>query len=255
MLYSRRGPSNGLPMVLLHGVIRSHRCFTPLLADLERAWEVHGVDHAGHGDSPRANRYRVVDYASPVVEYLEERVSAPAVIYGHSLGAMVAAVAAAQTPERVRALVLEDPPFETMGARIAGSGMQPYFASLKPFAGRPFDPRGLSKVIGAVRDASTIRFMARCLSYLDPAVLDPIVIGEWLQGFDLEDTFRRIACPILLLQSDPAAGGMLTPEDAARVSAAAADCTLVHLQGIGHQAHWLDTQTLLRHLHAFLLTL
>ena len=50
-----------------------------------------------------------IDYARDAAAVLRS-LREPAVVCGHSLGALVAGVVAAQLPERVRAVVLEDPP-------------------------------------------------------------------------------------------------------------------------------------------------
>ena len=114
-------------------------------------------------------------------------------VYGHSLGAMVAAAVAMRRPKRVTGVVLEDPPFHTMGERIHESPLGSYFAALRGLAGsaKPVGElaRELAEVsygpggslrCGDTRDATTLRFAASCLRRLDPAVLEPIAAGRWL---------------------------------------------------------------------------
>lgn len=62
---------------------------------------------------------------------LEQTVGDPVVLVGHSLGAMVAAIAASRVPERVRGLVLEDPPMQTMGRSIQGTVWQKLFEGMR----------------------------------------------------------------------------------------------------------------------------
>ncbi len=75
--------------------------------------------------------------------------------------------------------------------------------------------------------------------------------GQWLDGYDWEATASAIQCPSLLLQADPAAGGMLTDADAERFCELAGDCTRVRFDGIGHMINWQDTQGLLRAVQNF----
>jgi pimeloyl-ACP methyl ester carboxylesterase len=248
------------PLVFLHGLLRDRTCFAPLFPAVTPHFNVHSVDEAGHGQSPRLERYRLIDQLPGLVEFLRT-VEEPAILYGHSMGAMLAAAVAAAHPELVHAVVLEDPPFHTMGRRLAGTELEAYFRAIQPYIGARVSWRELSQVkiggqtLGAIREPAQIRFMAACIMAVDPRVLEPVLSGEWLDGYDPESILSSLRCPALLFQSDPAAGGMLTGEDAAAATRLAADLTLVRLPGIGHQAHWQDAPAISRHLLAFLLSL
>ena len=65
--------------------------------------------------------------------------------------------------------------------------------------------------LGDTRDAASLRFTARSLSQLAPEVLQPIIDGTWLRGFDLADIAKRVRCPVLILQADPACGSRCNP--------------------------------------------
>ncbi|MBM3735296.1 MAG: alpha/beta hydrolase [Acidobacteria bacterium] len=256
------------PLVFLHGVLRNGSCITPLVPALSSRWRIHTPDARGHGSAPRGESYLVVDYIPGTIHYLQQQIREPAILYGHSMGAMVAAAVAAQEPELVRAVVLEDPPFQEMGERILTNRPRlSYFTAIRQFAGAqdPVDqlaariarepvlaPDGVSETtIGHIRDATTIRYLARCLRSVDPAVLDPILAGRWLDGYEMDRVFAGLQCPALLFRCDPAAGGLLTAEDAE----AASTCTHVFLRGVGHQAHWTATETVARYTLEFLLSL
>jgi pimeloyl-ACP methyl ester carboxylesterase len=51
-----------------------------------------------------------MDYAEDTNAFLWQQVSEPAVIFGHSLGGMVALLVAAQCPEKIHAVVVGDSP-------------------------------------------------------------------------------------------------------------------------------------------------
>jgi pimeloyl-ACP methyl ester carboxylesterase len=106
--------------------------------------------------------------------------------------------------------------------------------------------------LGDVRDEAALRFTASCLKQLDPEVLDPIVAGEWLDGFDIQDVMQRVKCPVLLLQAEVAAGGMLTDEDADSLKLWTSDFVHVRFPGCDHSIHWSRTEELLSAVHAFL---
>jgi pimeloyl-ACP methyl ester carboxylesterase len=272
------GPESGPPLVVFHGVLRGWRDFMPLLPSLALRWQIFAPDQRGHGRSPHAAaRYRVVDYVRDAVVLLLDHVPEPAVLYGHSLGAMVALAATCQQPDRVRALILEDPPFETMGKRLAGTPLHEYFAALRDATQKsheskkrddePLDvdalaaalanipvaaPGGGTTRLGNVRDAASLRFSASCLTRLDPDVFEPIVKGRWLIGYDELAPLDRVTCPTLLLQADEAAGGMLVDADAERLASTLPRCLHVKMAGVGHLIHWTKTEDTLRLVVAFL---
>lgn len=264
------GPPSGPSLVMLHGVIRCWQTFLPLLPALAQRWTLTGLDFPGHGASARMpGDYLVADYVRVAGEFVRQQFDEPVVLYGHSLGAMVAAGVAAELGEtRVKAIVLEDPPLRTMGSRIGETRLLAYFAALRRWTGSPLpvrevakeladlvtvDPHsGVSQRLGDVRDAVQLRFLAHCLKRLDPAALESIVAERWLDGYDWRKVFRELACPTLLLQADETAGGMLIDAEAAEAAALAKDCTLVKLRGCGHNIHSSRTQELVNLTLAFL---
>ena len=144
------GAPSGLPLVMLHGVTRRWQTFRPLLPALENGWHVHALDFRGHGLSDRAGgAYRVVDYVADAVA-LVESLPQPAFVYGHSLGAMVAAAVAAATPDHVRGVVLEDPPMQTMGGRITETPLHGFFTALQTHAGSERDAMSIAAELAEV---------------------------------------------------------------------------------------------------------
>ena len=130
------GPEAGPPLLFLHGVIRRWQDFLPLVPALATRWQLFGLDFRGHGGSDaRAGHYCVADYVEDAVAALN-RMPEPAVIYGHSLGALVAAAVAAAEPERVRAVVLEDPPSADLLRNIHQTPFHAQFTGMKALAGR-----------------------------------------------------------------------------------------------------------------------
>src|SRR5437867_3138997 len=102
-LHYAEGPASGPALLLLHGVTRNGRDWENILPELTRHWRVIALDARGHGGSARAASYLLTDYIADTVRFVNEIAdSAPLVILGHSLGAMVAAAVAAELPQRVR---------------------------------------------------------------------------------------------------------------------------------------------------------
>jgi pimeloyl-ACP methyl ester carboxylesterase len=247
------GSTDAPPLLLLHGVTRAGGDWSPVVPRLAGDWRVIAVDQRGHGLAPRAHRYLVVDYVADAAQLLRERVRQPAVILGHSLGAMVAAGVAAAVPELVRGVVLADPPFHTMGERIVGTAWEAQFAGIRAAAARGGSVEELAAALAAIRlprpDGSTMRlgdlrspqalqWHAACVANLDPLVLDPVIAGRWLEGYDRVSVAAAIQCPATLLQADTGAGGCLSDADRDSFVAGCRECVVERVVGAGHLLHW-----------------
>jgi pimeloyl-ACP methyl ester carboxylesterase len=107
----------GQPVVLLHGVCGSHRFWGPVAERLARNNRVVIPDLLGFGASPRpAAGYDANRHADAVADCMgRARLSAPAVVAGHSAGALIALRLAVLRPDLVAAVVCFGPPiYRTM---------------------------------------------------------------------------------------------------------------------------------------------
>jgi pimeloyl-ACP methyl ester carboxylesterase len=266
-LWGVAGPVAKQSLWLIHGLSRRWEDFAPILCDLTAWWHVHAYSHRGHGESARTpGAYRVADYVTDLVAAVKGANKKCALV-GHSLGALVSMGVAAKVPDLVTAVVLLDPPGPGFLSHIETTPYGTIWPALKKHSGRkdvgavakelaelriPTAKPGETVRFGDVRDAASLRFVARCLRDLDPEVFDPPLKKQWLDGFDVFGTAKHVKCPALLVVSDPAQGGMLPPDDSKPLAAALPDCTRVDLPGVGHLVHWQDTPTTLRLLHGFL---
>jgi pimeloyl-ACP methyl ester carboxylesterase len=150
--------------------------------------------------------------------------------------------------------VLEDPPFQTMGTRIAGSAWEAQFRAMREIGLRGGSIESLAEALAAIelprpdggrvrlgdlRDAKALRWSAACLADLDPEVLTPVIAGRWLDGYDPATVAARIQCPVRLLQADPLAGGALADDERDAFAAATRRCTVERFTGTGHLLHWM----------------
>jgi pimeloyl-ACP methyl ester carboxylesterase len=247
------GRGDAPPLLLLHGVTRASGDWSPVVPRLADEWRVIAVDQRGHGLAPRAHRYLVVDYVADAARLLRERVRQPAVILGHSLGAMVAAGVAATLPDMVRGVVLADPPFHTLGERIVGTAWETQFAGIRAAAARGGSvdevaaalasirlprPDGSTVRLGELRSPQAMQWHAACVARLDPEVLAPVIAGRWLEGYDLRAVAAAIRCPVTVVQADTTCGGCLSDADRDSFVAACSDCVVEHFAGAGHLLHW-----------------
>jgi pimeloyl-ACP methyl ester carboxylesterase len=256
------GPNTGPPLLLLHGVLRRWQDFVPLASALVPRWQVFALDFRGHGKSARRpGRYRIAEVVQDAVTILHDVVPEPAIIYGHSMGALVALAAAARAAWQTRAVVLEDPPAPRLLANIRETPFFALFSAMKSLAGRKEPVATLARLVaevrilttdgravalGEVRDPTSLRFSARCLQDVDPDVLTPVLEGRWLEGYDVDMVSRAVQCPVLLLRGEEHLGGMLPQADVAALTGRIADCTVVGVPGAGHLLHWMATDVVLR---------
>jgi N-formylmaleamate deformylase len=100
------------PLVLLHGLMGSGACWSPLARSLETDYDVVMPDARGHGNSSAPlHGYRYEDHASDVIELIRGLGLTAPILLGHSMGGMTAAVVASQVSSMIRGVVLADPTF------------------------------------------------------------------------------------------------------------------------------------------------
>ncbi len=97
--------------ILIHGIMSDHRAWERVTGELTaNGFRVLAVDLAGHGASPRAHRYSPRAWADDVVETVAPLLTAPPdLVMGHSLGGLVASIAADRLAPR--AAIYVDPAF------------------------------------------------------------------------------------------------------------------------------------------------
>jgi len=259
----------GRPAILLHGVTRRWQDWLTVLPSLAPRWQAFALDLRGHGKSDRTpGAYRIADYVHDVVDFLRRGLDEPAVVIGHSLGANVAVAVAAEAPERVHALVIEDPPLEMAGPRIVETGLLELFPHFLRHAGSSQSVDEIAEDLaearvrswghavpvrlGDVRDLVSLRVSASGLKQLDPGVLEPPLEGRWLEGSNVADDLGRIRCPTLLLQADGIFGGLLPDAHAAEMASLIRHCVHIKLTGIGHSIHSTATEDMMRLVLPFL---
>jgi pimeloyl-ACP methyl ester carboxylesterase len=113
--------------VLIHGLMSDHRAWHRVAHELEEhGFRIVAVDLAGHGRSPRARRYSPAAWADDVVESVAPLLAAPPdLVMGHSLGGLVAGIAAERLDPR--AAIFVDPAFGFPGGP-RGAAMKLLFA-------------------------------------------------------------------------------------------------------------------------------
>lgn len=276
-LHYASGPtSSGPPLLLIHGQGVDWRSYAPVLPALARDFSVFAVDVYGHGDSARApEKYSAAVIGHDLASFIESVIGQPVVVSGHSSGGQLAAWLAGHRPDLISAVVLEDPPlFTTLlpraektwnwvdlattchdflesedtdwaaysfahqrlwtffgdgGERIIRSGLRQHEKHPKRPITMFFMPSGWND-------------MQRSLLTYDPSFGDAFFTGSWDEGFDHEDTLRRIEAPTTLIHADweydpdGVLQGAIDDADAQRIASLNENIELVRVES-GHNVH------------------
>jgi 2-hydroxy-6-oxonona-2,4-dienedioate hydrolase len=104
------GPSDGVPVVLVHGLGVSGAYMVPTAQRLAKRMRVHVPDLPGHGLSDRPGEpFGIVRHAGLLARWMEAVGLRRAIVVGNSMGCQIAVELAAADPQRVAALVLVGP--------------------------------------------------------------------------------------------------------------------------------------------------
>ena len=230
------------PLVALHGFSDSPDCLTPFLSAV-------GVDdpvtpallaHAGRAmpDGVDFADAALVADVLATVRRLAEAAGAPVTLLGHSLGASTAAGVAAEAPGLVRALVLEDPPWQVP---LTAHGDGPEDRAAEQLNAHRLWLEGLARTDHEGRRA----WVADHHPHWPADEWDPWAhakVAVDLALFDapqrwLRRRWRTIAgqveCPVLLLVGDTAHDTACEPDVSAELSALPG-WSVVEVRGAGH---------------------
>jgi pimeloyl-ACP methyl ester carboxylesterase len=263
------GPAHGPPLVLLHGLGRRWQVFLPVIPALSLRWHIFAPDLRGHGKSSRAARgYHGPRYSEDIARLLRERVSPPAVVFGHSLGGMLAMWIASHHPELVRALILGDNMIVVR--RLHNPMYKALFSGLRDLARAGGSVEQIADGIGKIvlpvpgsdesvmirelpgNDEAYLLSWARCVQQADAEAYDMTLDGSSLEGWDGETVLRGIGCPTLLLQGTTQLGGLMSDADVALATRLLPHHAHVRFRNLGHALFIQQPEPVLRAVTNFL---
>lgn len=237
------GPDHGTPLVFIPGQSLTWEEYSLILPVLADRFQVFAVTLRGHGTSSwTPGQYTFNRLGEDLTAFLKGVVQRPAIVAGNSSGGVLAAWLAANAPEQVRAIVLEDPPLfrcdrahikdtvvydiflEVGRMAVPGSGgyagllARMLDLDLGPTASAMRPPKLIMKLVGlwlAWRQAffpgapidlkmlpPMVRFGLKGLSQFDPNFSRAFVDGTVGEGFDHAETLARITQPVLFLHAN-----------------------------------------------------
>lgn len=246
--YVEHGPPSAAPLVMLHGGAWRWQEYLSLIPSLGRRWHTYAVDLRGNGRSGWIpGRYRLADFADDNTEFVE-RLNAPGVLVGHSIGGVIALMVAGRRPDKVRGLIIEDAPLTQESYRGVVDSSRVMFRlwlQLKRAA------RSEQDVAFALADAyrdhpgvtsAWILFFAGCLWQLDPSFFDNLLddFEGFYAGYDCKQILSRLACPILFLRGESRLGAVMSDDDIAWLQRHCGNAHCVSIEGVGHLLHLQD---------------
>ena len=230
LAYHRTG-GLGPPLVLSHGLTDNGLCWSRLAEALAPDFDIIMLDARGHGASSPPG----VDGVTPdmpgrdLAEAIRGLGLSKVVAMGHSMGGRATAACAADHPDLIRAVILEDPPFiPPMDAKAATQRVERFRKQVGQLRGMTD-----AEIMALVRKQSPSWQPPEQPAWIaskrqvDPGAL-PILPKPW------QDDIRRLRAPTLLIHGDVALGSMVSPEAALEARRLNPQLRALRVSGAGH---------------------
>ena len=232
---AHRGGVSGAPSVmLLHGITDSGLCWERFATILAKTYDVIMLDARGHGQSDKPETgYIPHDYAADVAGVIDALALDQPVVIGHSMGAATAATVRGLYPTKVRALVLEDPPWgedpwTKEGAKQAFEHFNSWIMESKALS--------LTELEAKQRAAAphwpeiAFRVWAESKHEVSPAVFEIVQQKPPMTSYEVA---AALTCPALLITGDVEQGAIVNAEFGKKV-AKLPNTQVFHIAGAGH---------------------
>lgn len=232
--YKEQGPSNGIPVLLIHGFTDSWYSYEEVMKFLPSSFHVFAVTQRGHGNSDHpATGYFPKNFAEDIAAFLDAMNLQKVFIVGHSMGATITQQFVVKYPGRVSGFVLE-------GA----------FAS---FADKK-DMIDFKQVVETLRDPIDTAFVrdfqvstvAKPIreSFMDSLVNESLKLqshvwkGAWegfMGGGDFRKELKKVKIPALIIWGEKDIYSTLADQ---QFFVSAMKARLVVYKDAGHSIHW-----------------
>lgn len=232
------GPNNGPALLLLHAQHMDWCSYSRVLPALSGSFHIFAVDYHGHGKTTAPVEYMNANQiGSDLAGFIETVIQKPVYVSGNSSGGVLTAWLAANRPDLVKAIVLEDPALlSSEYPRVLDTIADRSFAICADFINeggddfllywidkcRDFFKNRIGFDVGPLLEASVkayrssnpgqaveisylpvmVRLMMRGMNTYDPHFGAAFHDGSWNAGFDHAEALAKIQCPALLLHAN-----------------------------------------------------
>lgn len=246
--YSLHGDGD-TPMLMLHGLSQSSITFKGLLPELIPDRQVILCDLPGHGGSYRLDHYEAEPMVQDIAGLLQSITDKPAIVYGHSLGSLIATGLAAEHSDCVSQLILSDPPLIVWDKeRWQDSIISSYFGWARKIRRAGYPAEQIIPMLQAAfphRSQEVLQDQAAALCQLDVAIIDALFDNELTTLDEVLAQFERLHCPTLLLQADPTVLAAASDADIAAIQARCPTTEHIQFKGADHDLHlWKQDRVL-----------
>ena len=192
-------------------------------------------------------RYRLEDFTEDTVAFVRQ-LKEPAVLIGHSIGGVVAIMVAARCPEKVKALVIEDPALSLENyKRFIDSSREMFGLWLELKRSAQSEQELSLALANSYKDypgvtSQWLLFFARCLWQLDPTYFDALLydFDGFTKGYDYKKLLAMIKCPVMFIRGETKLGAVMTDEDISWLQQNFNNVSYARISGVGHLLHLQD---------------
>ncbi len=234
------GPDNGPPLVLLHAQLLDWFTYNQVLPELSQHFHVYAIDYIGHGKTRYPENYvmNAHNIGGDIASFIDQVIGQPVFITGNSSGGLLTTWIAANRPDLVSAIVLEDPPlfsaeypeiqktiayksfttsYQAQSENYSGEFLDYWIDNssqfFKTYTG-PFSQQIIDFTVTSYKhfnpDAPvdlpfipvSVKEMLRGLNYYDPSFGTAFYLGTWNEDFNHQEALSKIECPVLLLHAN-----------------------------------------------------
>jgi len=236
--YYQTGERQKPPLILLHGLMDNGACWGRVARDFARDYDIVMVDMRYHGRSGGFSggfSYDVL--ANDVVSVMRALGLGPAYLFGHSIGGLNTLIIAANFPELVRAIVLEDPflPGGSVSSVATDEGNQQALQSILAFKTLSEAERLVqARQLNPGWDDEELPPWVESKIELDIALfanMEGALVYPW------REALARIVCPQLLITADPQRYAIVTPALVEEIQQIWKDGEVLHIPDAGHCIH------------------
>ena len=234
-LHYKQWSDGGPPLIFLHGVTGSCSAWDDIAPQFAAEYRVMAFDFRGHGLSSKPDHgYTWTDhYAADLVEFVDVHIDEPAVVIGSSLGAVVSAPIAVGAGEKVRGIVMSDPP--VFVAFEDPEHTRNRFTPTLALKRLPYEQRIEKLREDGNSDPNAVRARADNLENMSEQVLVEMIEGK--TAYSADEWLPKVSCPALVILGNPELGGVVRREDRPRLRQLLRDVTLVEFEDAGHGVH------------------
>jgi pimeloyl-ACP methyl ester carboxylesterase len=246
--YLDYGSASAEPLVMLHGGAWRWQEYLSLIPSLSQRWHIYAMDLRGNGRSGWVpEHYRLEDFTEDTVEFVRQ-MNTPAVLIGHSIGGVIALMAAARCPEKVKALIVEDSPLTLENYKRIIDSSRDMFGLWLALKKSAQSEKELSLALAErYKDypsvtSAWILFFAGCLWQLDPTYFNALLydFDGFIKGYDYKKILAKIKCPIFFIRGEVRLGAVMTDDEISWLKQNFSNVRYAQINGVGHLLHLED---------------